>query len=142
MADTAQPTASPTQEPAVIGTVVEISDEKLILAVPGFDYKLHLVPAGPINAKVGDRVTGVVRASARRVDIVPAGGRYVEPVFGRPRRVQGRIVGGSVAENTIFVEAGPKVVARLMSDQKAADFATGQLASFDVEPGATFTQTD
>lgn len=126
--------------PIATGVLVEKSPERLVLAIPGSDYRLHLVPAGTINAGVNDRVSGTISAIARRVDVIKAGGRYIEPVFGRPRRVQGRILGGNVKANTLTVLASVPVTVTLMPHQKAGRFAVGQMVSFDVEPGAGFQQ--
>ena len=124
----------------VSGVVAESGLERLVLSLPGTDYRLHLVMAdGVAPPEAGSRVTGVVRARALRVDVVGAGGRYVEPVFGRPRRVQGRIVGGDPRANELHVSAGPvMVITPTAPGQKAADFLIGQLVSFDVERGASF----
>lgn len=130
--------AAPPKLPTVTGRLAEKSDEHIVLHVLGTDYRLHLLTAGPIAAEVGDRITGAIRARARRVDIYPAGGRFVEPVFGRPRRVQGRIVGGDVTANKLYVQCGAAIVADLMPTQNASDFAVGQMVGFDVERGATF----
>ncbi|GAB4108732.1 MAG: hypothetical protein Kow00105_16410 [Phycisphaeraceae bacterium] len=127
--------------PIATGVLVEKSPDKLVLAVPGTDYRLRLVPVGPIQAEVNERVSGIIRAKALRVDVIPAGGRFIEPVFGRPRRVQGRIIGGDVKANTLTVQACVPITVTLMPNQRAAQFAIGQMVSFDVEPGATFEQT-
>jgi len=127
--------------PIATGVLVEKSPDKLVLAVPGTDYRLRLVPVGPIHAEVNERVSGIIRAKAQRVDVIPAGGRFIEPVFGRPRRVQGRIIGGDVKANTLTVQACVPITVTLMPNQRAAQFAIGQMVSFDVEPGATFEQT-
>jgi hypothetical protein len=126
--------------PIATGVLAEKSPEKLVLAVPGSDYRLHLVPDGAIDAGINDRISGTISASARRVDVIKAGGRYIEPVFGRPRRVQGRIIGGDVKANTLTVLASVPVTVALMPNQKAGKFAVGQMVSFDVEPGARFEQ--
>ncbi len=108
------------------------------LAVLGSDYRLHLVIDKPLDAQPGDRVTGIIRGNARRVDVVPSGGRFIEPSTGRPRRVQGRAVGGSVHAGTIHVNAGVVFVVRLTDPrQSVSDFSQGQLLAFDVERGAT-----
>lgn len=129
-----------TAGPIATGVLAEKSPEKLVLAVTGTDYRLHLVPAGGIDAGPNERVSGTIRAHARRVDVIAAGGRFIEPVFGRPRRVQGRIIAGDVRENTLTVLACVPVTVTLMPNQKACSFAVGQQVSFDVEPGATFEQ--
>lgn len=126
--------------PIATGVLAEKSTEKLVLAIPGTDYRLHLVPTGAIDAGISDRISGTIRAKARRVDVIQAGGRYIEPVFGRPRRVQGRITGGDVKANTLTVLASVPVIVTLMPEQRTAQFAAGQMVSFDVEPGATFEQ--
>lgn len=122
----------------VVGRLEEVRDDGVVLSVPDTDYRLHLVTSERVAGAVKDRVSGRVSARARRVDVVPSGGRYVEPVFGRPRRIQGRIIGGDVSSNTIMVDAAVPVVVTLMSPQRTGDFSTGQLVSFDVESGATF----
>ena len=110
-----------------------------MLGLPGTDYRLHLVLEIDLPAGVGQRVSGTIHAAARRVDVVPAGGCYIEPVFGRPRRVQGRIVGGHAEGRVLYVKAACPMVCLLTDKrQDVADFAMGQLVSFDVEPGAVF----
>ena len=131
-----QPTAP--ASPMVTGLLLEKSDPMMVLGLPGTDYRLHLVASVPVDAELDDRIRGTIRANARRVDVIQSGGRFIEPVFGRPRRIQGRIMGGEVAANTIFVQCGAVVACKLMAGQKAADFAIGQLVSFDIERGAIF----
>jgi hypothetical protein len=114
----------------------------LVLSFANTSYRMHLVPAGPIRAEVGKRILGVIRARARRVDVVDTGGRYAEPVFGRPRRVQGTIVALRPADNAIVVNAGMPIHCQLTdARQSPADFTLGDLVSFDVLDGATFTQS-
>ncbi|MEZ6193902.1 MAG: hypothetical protein R3C45_21875 [Phycisphaerales bacterium] len=129
-----------TAGPIATGVLAEKSPEKLVLAVPGTDYRLHLIPQGGIDAGPNERVSGIIRAHARRVDVISAGGRFIEPVFGRPRRVQGRIIGGDPKANTLTVLASVPVTVTLLPNQQAGKFAIGQQVSFDVEPGATFEQ--
>lgn len=125
--------------PTVSGKLVERGDGSITIALPGTDYKLRLVIEIDLPAQVGERVIGTVHATARRVDVIPAGGRFVEPVFGRPRRVQGRIVGGHVPSRTIYVQAGPTLICSLSDErQQVENFSIGQMVSFDVEAGAVF----
>lgn len=127
--------------PRVTGRLLARTDDGIILALPGTDYRLHLRVEQPLAAEVGDLVTGTIHGQARRVDVVPAGGRYIEPSVGRPRRVQGRVVGGDVVANTLLIRAAAVLTVRLMPAQKASSFAIGQLVSFDVERGASFKAT-
>jgi len=83
-------------------------------------------------------VTGTIFCRAKRVDVVPSGGRFIEPVYGRPRRLQGRISEINPKANTITVDAGCPFVCEVTVGQKAPSFQVDQLVSFDVERGARF----
>lgn len=112
-------------------------------AVPNTSYELHLVPRGEMSASASadhpaKRLIGTIRVSVRRLDVVGSGGRYVEPVMGRPRRVQGTVV--QVVGGAVVVDAGVPIHCVLTDDrQKPEDFPVGQFVSCDVLDGATFT---
>lgn len=111
----------------------------VVIEFPNSSYRLHLLPEEPITTAVGKRIVGTIRVQARRVDVVDTGGSYVEPVIGRPRRVQGRIVETDAASNTLVVDAGMPVHLVLTDPrQSAGQFARGALVSCDVLDGATF----
>lgn len=131
-------TATASQLPTTAGRVIAQSDDRVELAIPGTDYRLTLAVDAVLPPSVDQRVTGVLHARAKRVDVVGTGGRFVEPVFGRPRRLQGRIVGGDVAGNRIYVNCGGPVFVCELTDarQQAAHFAVGQIVGFDVEAGS------
>lgn len=135
--------ATATGMPTASGRVTGHPGELLELTLEGGSYRLHLAWAGAApTPETGQRLHGVIKARARRIDVVQAGGRYIEPVFGRPRRVQGRITGGDPTHNLIYVLAGaPVVITPTAPGQQAADFLIGQLVSFDVERGATLEPT-
>jgi hypothetical protein len=129
--------------PSVTGRVHELDADRLVLDIPHTDYRLHLALARPLDAAVGDKLTGTIHAQAKRVDPIRAGGRLIEPNYGRPRRVQGRIVGGDPQANTLYVHCGgAPVIATLMPSQQASDFAIGQMVLFDVERGAVFERSE
>lgn len=121
------------------GILEAATDEQITLSVPGTDYQIHLKVLKAPGTPIGKRLVGTIRASARRVDRVNTGGRYLEPVMGRPRRVQGRIDVVDTTAHTITVHASVPIVCTLMKAQHDAGFAVGDFVSFDVEPGATFT---
>ena len=111
----------------------------LTLTFPNTNYRMQLLAAGPVNTPIGKRIMGYIRARARRVDVVQTGGRYVEPVYGRPRRVQGAVVAVNEGRRSIVVDAGMPIECELTDErQKAGDFQVGQFVSFDVLEGATF----
>lgn len=136
MSETASP-SSPTTPPVISGVIDSVGDGWVQVKLPSTDYRLRLVPAQGLSVAVGDKIDGTIRAQALRMDVIPAGGRYVEPVQGRPRRVQGRVIGGSASANEVYVKAGPGLVITPMAPQRASDFAIGQMVSFDVRDGST-----
>jgi hypothetical protein len=116
----------------------------VVISFANTSYQMHLLPAAPVTTPVGKRILGVIEATARRIDSVDTGGKYVEPVFGHPRRVQGRVIdrtpGASGQGGVIVVDAGLPIHCRVSdSRQKAAQFEIGELVTFDVLDGSTFT---
>ncbi|MEX2216508.1 MAG: hypothetical protein WD768_20515 [Phycisphaeraceae bacterium] len=128
--------------PVVHALLAERKDGLVILALPGTDYRIHLAVAsaseGLKHAELNRPITGRIFAQAKRVDVVTTGGRFIEPVYGRPRRIQGRIISTDETANTITLFCGCPFTCQLMAIQKASEFSVGQLVSFDVEKGARF----
>lgn len=113
---------------------------RVVISIPNTSYELHLIPSGTIKAEIGKRIVGTIRARARRIDRVESGGRYVEPVFGRPRRVQGTVL--AIEGASVVVHAGVPIHCEPTDPrQQASQFQPGELVSFDVLDGATFTQS-
>ncbi len=135
---------SVSQSPIAHAHLAERRDGLVVLSIHHTDYQLHLVAdnAAVAALPLHKPVTGRITASARRVDLATTGGRFIEPVYGRPRRVQGRISAIDVAANTITVQTACPFTVTLMPIQKAGDFAVGQLVGFDVEKGAAFEPAD
>lgn len=124
------------------GVLAEVSAERITIELPGTSYQLHLQVYQPPRTPVGKRIIGTIRATAKRVDVVVTGGKYIEPVFGRPRRLQGQVIATDTAENTVTVDATVPFVCKLTApNQKASGFKVGDFVAFDVTPGATFTQS-
>jgi hypothetical protein len=117
----------------------------IVVSFLNTSYRMHLIPnppTRPVSTPVGKRIVGRIDVSARRVDVVDTGGRYVEPVYGHPRRVQGSVLQTDDGTNTITVDACVPIHLRLTDRRQAAsEFAIGVLVSCDVLDGATFTPT-
>lgn len=113
----------------------------VVLTFGNTSYQMHLVPTAPVTTPIGKRIMGTIRCKARRVDVVETGGRYVEPVYGRPRRVQGTVVAAEPSQRVIVVDAGMPIHCELQDARQEADqFPIGAFVSFDAMDGATFTQ--
>lgn len=112
----------------------------IVISFPNTSYQMHLVPVGAISTPVGKRIIGTIRAVARRVDVVETGGKYVEPVYGRPRRVQGRVIGGDDHSRTLIVDAGMPIHCTMTDTRQIPSMIPkGAMVSFDVLDGATFS---
>lgn len=124
------------------GVLVEKGDGRIVLSLPHTDYRLHLAAdaaAGALAAaELNGRIAGRIVAAAQRVDVVTTGGRYIEPLYGRPRRIQGTIVATDTKTNTITINCTVPVECRLMPGQRAADFQPGQFVTCALERGARF----
>ena len=113
------------------------------LSFPNTRYEISLLPEGEVNADPGDRILGTIHAQAKRIDKINAGGRYVEPVYGRPRRVQGRVVAVDGETNEVIVNAGvPVHLHPTDKRQKATDFHDGDFVTCGVLDGAVFRQSE
>ncbi len=131
---------SVSQSPIAHAHLAQRSDGEVVLTIHHTDYQIHLAADNKAVAglPLQKPVTGRITAKARRVDLATTGGRFIEPVYGRPRRIQGRISAADPAANTLTVQACCPITVTLMPNQKADQFAVGQLVGFDVEKGAAF----
>ncbi len=112
----------------------------IVIEFPNSSYQMHLIPKGPITTPIGKRIIGTIRATARRIDLVETGGKYVEPVFGHPRRVQGSVIGADHRSRVLVVDAGMPIHCTMTdARQDPSQFAPGDMVSFDVMDGATFS---
>lgn len=113
-------------------------ESEVVLSFDGTDYQLHLGVLKPLDQQEGKRVVGVIRGESRRIDTIGTGGKFVEPVYGAPRRVAGRIVAIDAEQNTITVDAGMPIVLKPTTGQRASDFSMGDFITTAVMPGVTF----
>ncbi len=123
----------------VTGVLDAVDGDVMFLRVPESSYRIQLQVTATPATPVGKRITGLIHVQARRIDKVGTGGRYVEPVEGRPRRVQGSVIAVDPTDRTITVNAGVPIVCRTDERQTPADFEVGDFVTMGVNAGATFT---
>ncbi len=126
----------------VRGTLLESLPDRIVLAVPGTDYRLHLVVARPIDAAVGSHICGRIEVSARRIDVTRVGGQFIDPVYGRPRIIQGRVVATGQEHPTMIVRAVVPLHVKVRPPQRPGDFEVGTMVNFSVDPGAVFVPVE
>ena len=113
--------------------------DKIILAIPATDYQMHLVCNGKTAAHIGKRIQGVIHVKALRMHKASAGGSFIEPIYGHPRVVQGRVVAIDLAQNRLLCEVVVPMWVEPFDGQSAADFNAGDMVNFYAQSGATFT---
>ncbi|MBL9121591.1 MAG: hypothetical protein JNL80_16915 [Phycisphaerae bacterium] len=131
--------------PDVCRVVLESkTHEQIVISIPGSSYRLQLTPTvapQAISTPEGKRLSGVIRGKALRMHLATGGGRFIEPVNGHPRIVQGTVISIDPAHNRVLVNMVVPAWLDLAEGQKASDFAAGQLVNMYVESGMTFTPT-
>lgn len=123
------------------GTVIAVEDSAVVFNPRATRYELRLATAGRYDGPLHRPVCAVIRARARRVQTVSAGGCFIEPIAGSPRVAQGRIV--HVDEKEMVISAGAMMVVELPAEDHAYSLSRGPLrpgalANVALLPGATF----
>ncbi len=122
--------------------VESVGDGMVTVRVPGMNYQNTFQLAGDAaGLTVGERVRGTIHAPAWKVDRVDLGGNYVEPLYGRPRRMQGTILGVNVATNELTVQVGYEVTMKMPAKYSAADYQVGERVGWDNIEIPTFEVT-
>lgn len=130
-------------ESSVVAVLQSAGDDKVVLAVPNTEYQLHLVPTVPaaaLQASVGKRIRGVIHGNALRVHPAKGGGRFIEPVWGMPRIVAGKVLSVDESNRRFVVDLTvPFVVTTLAEQQFEGVIESGKLVNFYLQSGSTFT---
>jgi hypothetical protein len=113
--------------------VDQIANGHITLRVPGFNYAhTFAFPGNPPPALApGARVQGTIHAPAWKLDRVELGGNYVEPLAGRPRRMQGTILSVNPAANELTVQVGYQATVKLPPKYQASNYKVGERVGWD-----------
>ena len=111
--------------------VESLADGMVTLSVPGMNYRNSFAVKGTAGLTSGARVRGTIHAPAWKLDSVELGGNYVEPLYGRPRRMQGTILGVNAATNELTVQVGYEATVKLPEKYKASDYKVGERVGWD-----------
>jgi hypothetical protein len=123
------------------GKLESLVDEQMVFAVPHTEYKLHLVPTVPaaeFDKYVGKRIGGVIEAVALRIHPAQAGGCFIEPVWGAPRIIAGKVCSVDEAERRVLVDPGVPMWVTAPAEQDLSALHEGQLVNFYVRSGTSF----
>lgn len=115
---------------------------RVVVSVPTYAYQIELQlqgDSGNLAERIGKRIAGVIRGKALRMWQATAGGCFIEPVWGSPRIVQGRVLAVDVQANAILLDLVFPAWVELEASQTAGSFQTGDMLNFYVSSGMTFT---
>jgi hypothetical protein len=107
------------------GKVIESKPDFVVFQPSGTTYQLHLRVTG-YSGPVGSPVECVIRVQARKVYSVPSGGNFIQPIFGPPRIIQGRV--RTIEGQQIVVHAAVPITVSLPADAHAIDLNSGAIA--------------
>ena len=141
MSTETRPEAQPQAESLARGILESLTDEQMVLVVPHTEYRLHLaptVPAGEFDRYVGKRIRGVIEATALRIHPARGGGCFIEPVWGAPRIIAGKVCSVDEAGRRVLVDAGVPMWVTAPDGQDLSGLSEGQLVNFYVRSGTTF----
>ncbi|MHC5026160.1 MAG: hypothetical protein ACYTGR_05280 [Planctomycetota bacterium] len=124
------------------GVLESVTDDLLVLAVSGTDYRLSLRPtveAAMIETPPGKRIRGIIKARALRIHGAEGGGRFIEPVYGAPRIVAGTILAIDESASRVLVDVAVPMWVTWPEGQDTSILEVGKLVNFYVESGTSFT---
>ena len=124
------------------------TDDRVVLGVHGTDYLIELTPTvtgdrfpKPRSTR-NRRIRGFIEGRALKMHRAEAGGRFIEPVHGHPRIVQGTVYEVDQPNDRLLMDVVVPMWITLdttVTGQRASDFAPGDLLNFYLEPGTRFT---
>ena len=115
------------------------TEGRVVIDLPGTSYQLHLSPTDVVTPSPQGRVRGVIRCKVWKMEYVSAGGAYIQPLWGRPGRVQGEVVATLPETNSVIIEIRQTpIVGDLPERWNAADIPIGARIGMDVYKGSTF----
>ncbi len=120
---------------------VSVAREGLVVFSPaGTNYEMQLVCPRYVGL-VNTPTRGIIRVKARKIYTVPSGGLFIEPVFGPPRNIQGRII--AIDQRSMVIHAGGAITVDLPDDDAVYEMVNGNLTIGKMVkvvawPGATF----
>jgi hypothetical protein len=115
---------APVDYPAT-GKVLAVEADAIIFNPAQTTYQLRLLTPGGYQGPVNQPIQGMIRALARKLYTVPSGGNFIDPIFGPPRIIQGRI--RFLDQQQMVVQAGTFILVELPAEDSAYDMGSGPL---------------
>jgi hypothetical protein len=129
------------------GKLLDVRDAdhgRLVTFQPqGTNYEWHLRAEDGFEAPPLNKPTELlIRVQARKVYTVPSGGNFVQPIFGPPRIIQGRVKWVDESGQRIVVHATVPFIIELPAadtaiDQSEGPITQGRMVNVVALPGVT-----
>ncbi len=108
------------------GKIIEVKDGIVVFAPSGTNYQIHAAFKGTDKPQISTfPIECFIRVDARKVYTVPSGGNFIQPIFGPPRIIQGRVKYAD--ERAIVIHAGCPIICALPSAETAIDLSEGKI---------------
>jgi hypothetical protein len=124
------------------GKIIEVNGDRIIFSPSNTTYQFHLLKSGGVAVEASDRpIEILIRVNARKVYTVPSGGNFIQPIFGPPKIIQGRVKFAD--DRMIVIHAAVPIICELPADDLAINLdegriQVGRMANVVAMPGATF----
>lgn len=123
------------------GRIKSATEDGVVFQPAGTNYELHLSTENPYKGPIDRPVEGIIRVLGRKIWTVPTGGNFVQPIFGEPRIIQGRVKW--LDERLLLVQAATTFVVEVPANSQAIDLASGgieagSMVNVTALPGAQF----
>jgi hypothetical protein len=123
------------------GRVREVRGNSVVFLPANTNYELHLQTDQPYDGPLDTPIDALIRLQARKVYSVPSGGNWIQPIFGPPKIVQGRV--RWLDEKSLIVQAGTHFLIELPADRSGIELPNGEvgvnmLVNVVALPGARF----
>jgi hypothetical protein len=112
------------------GKIVRTEGNTVVFAPTNTNYELHLQNGGSGEGLPTGLCEALVRVSARKIWTVKSGGNFIDPIFGSPRKIQGRV--RYLDDDKMVVQTGAPMIVALPKDPSAYDMVSGYLAVGDL----------
>jgi hypothetical protein len=108
------------------GKIIEVKNGSVVFQPSNTNYQIWLNVENDFKPELSKHpIECFIRVNARKVYTVPSGGNFIQPIFGPPRILQGRV--RYADERTIVVHAGVPVIVDLPAADSAIDLAEGKI---------------
>src|SRR5436190_19047565 len=107
------------------GKVIDVRENLIVFQPHGTTYELHLSTEQPYAGPRDSPISAFIRAVARKVYTVPSGGNFIQPIFGPPRIIQGRV--RIIDQRALVLQAGAPIIIDLPAADTAIDPVEGPI---------------